>query len=138
MSDLEQARGCVRLMALAAWADGRLEGAELVTIQKLAQGLPQLAGVGPTSDIARAAQEELQQRGMEAALAAAAAAIRDRSYKELAFQCCARVMGSDSVFPPEEGDFLGRLQELLGLTIDDMRRLLVLATPGMHGGPPVR
>jgi hypothetical protein len=138
MAELDQARSCVRLMVLAAWADGRVEGSELVTIQKLAQSLPQLAKVGATSDIAREVREQLKELGMDACLASAAAGVRDRQYKELAFQCCARVMGADSVFPAEEGQFLGKLQELLGLSIDDVRRLLVLATPGMHGGPPVR
>jgi uncharacterized membrane protein YebE (DUF533 family) len=138
MADLRQARRCVQLMVLAAWADGHVEGTEAVAIQKLVTGLPQLSRVGPISDIAREAREELQEKGMEAALAHVAGEIQDVAYKELAFQCCARVIGADSSFPPEEQQFLARLQGLLGLGVDDMRRLLVLAAPGMHGGPPIR
>jgi Tellurite resistance protein TerB len=138
MSDVEQGRRCVQLMVLAAWADGHVEGTEAIAIQKLVQGLPELAGVGPISEIAREARQLLQDQGMEACLIGAASAIPDRSMKELAFQCCARVMGSDSVFASEEQDFLRKLQQLFSFSVDDIRRLLVLAAPGMHGGPPIR
>jgi prepilin-type processing-associated H-X9-DG protein len=138
MSDVEQGRRCVQLMVIAAWADGHVEGTEAIAIQKLVQGLPELAGVGPISEIAREARQLLQDQGMEACLIGAASALHDRSMKELAFQCCARVMGSDSVFASEEQDFLRKLQQLFSFSVDDIRRLLVLAAPGMHGGPPIR
>jgi hypothetical protein len=138
MIDVEQGRHCVQLMILAAWADGHVEGTEAIAIQKLVHGLPQLIGVGPISEIAREARQLLQEQGMEACLLGATSAIRDRAMQELTFQCCARVMGSDSVFATEEADFLRTLQHLFGFNEDDLRRLLVLAAPGMHGGPPVR
>jgi hypothetical protein len=125
-------------MVLAAWADGHVEGTEAIAIQKLVQGLPELAGVGPISEIARETRQLLQEQGMEACLIGAAAAIRDRPMQELAFQCCARVVGSDSVFSAEEEDLLRKLQQLFSFTVDDLRRLLVMAAPGMHGGPPIR
>ena len=138
MIDVEEGRRCVQLMVLAAWADGHVEGTEAIAIQKLVQGLPELSGVGPISEIARETRQLLQDQGMEACLVGAASAIRGRPMKELAFQCCARVSGSDSVFAIEEEDFLRKLQGLFEFSNDDMRRLLVLAAPGMHGGPPVR
>jgi uncharacterized membrane protein YebE (DUF533 family) len=138
MIDVEEGRRCVQLMVLAAWADGHVEGTEAIAIQKLVHGLPELSGVGPISEIARQTRQLLQEQGMEACMIGVATAIRDRPMKELAFQCCARVMGSDSVFATEEEDFLRKLQQLFGLSEDDMRRLLVLAAPGMHGGPPIR
>jgi uncharacterized membrane protein YebE (DUF533 family) len=138
MHDLAQARSVVELMVLAAWADGHVEGSEAIAIQKLTHGLPELDGVGAIAEIAREARQRLNESGMDACMIAATNALRDRQYKELAFQCCARVTGADSVFAHEEEDFLRKLQQLLALTIDDMRRLLVLATPGSHGGPPVR
>jgi len=138
MADVEQARRCVQLMVLAAWADGHVEGTEAVAIQKLVNGLHELSAAGHISEIARGVHQELTEKGMDACIAAYAAGLRDRSFKELAFQCCARVIGSDSSFPKQEEDFLRKLQHVFGFTEDDMRRLLVLAAPGMHGGPPVR
>jgi uncharacterized membrane protein YebE (DUF533 family) len=138
MADAEQGRRCVQLMVLAAWADGHVEGTEAIAIQKLVQGLPDLAQAGPISEIAREARQLLQDQGMEACLIGAASAIRDRPMQELAFQCCARVIGADSNFAAEEEDFLRKLQQLFSFSEDDLRRLLVLAAPGMHGGPPIR
>jgi len=66
--------------------------------------------------------------GMDACLAAAAAGLKDADYRELAFKCCARVMGADRVFPLQEETVLGRVQQLLGLSDADASRLLVLAT----------
>ena len=54
--------------------------------------------------------------------------VSDADYRELAFKCCARVMGADRVFPLEEESVLGRVQQLLELTDSDAGRLLVLAT----------
>ena len=65
---------------------------------------------------------------MDACLAEACAALPDRTYRELAFQCCAKVMGADRVFPVEEESVLRKLQGLLGLESGEAERLLVLAT----------
>jgi uncharacterized membrane protein YebE (DUF533 family) len=138
MADVEQARRCVQLMVLAALADGHVEGTEAVAIQKLVTGLNELSCAGHISEIAREVRKELTEKGMDVCMAAAAAGLKDRAFKELAFQCCARVVGADSSFPAQEEDFLRKLQQVLGFDMDDLRRLLVLAAPGMHGGPPVR
>jgi hypothetical protein len=65
---------------------------------------------------------------MDACLQEASAALRDRSYRELAFQCCAKVMGADHAFPAEEESVLRKLQGHLGFEAGEAERLLVLAT----------
>jgi hypothetical protein len=138
MRDERQAKKVVQLMVLAAWADGHVAGSEAITIQKLVHGLPMLDGVGSIAEMSRDTRTRLTEDGMEECIIQAAAGIRDREYKELAFQCCARVTGADSVLAAEEEEFLKKLQQLFALTVDDMRRLLVLASPGSSGAPPVR
>ena len=123
-----QARRVVELMVLSAWADGHVEGSEALAIQRQVAANPMLDGVGVVSEIGREARRWMLADGMDACLAAAAADLKDRDYRELAFQCCARVMGADRSFPLEEESVLGRLQNLLGLTDAEASRLLVLAT----------
>jgi len=115
-------------MVLSAWADGHVEGSEALAIQRQVASNPMLEGVGVVSEIARETRRWLLADGMDACLAAAAAELKDRDYRELAFQCCARVMGADRSFPLEEESVLGRLQNLLGVSDADASRLLVLAT----------
>src|SRR2546428_8402762 len=128
MSDAKQARRVVQLMVLAAWADGHVAGSEAITIQKLISGSHLLGGVGPIAELSRETRAQLVDEGMDECLIAAATALKDREYKELAFQCCARVMGADSIFAAEEEEMLRKMQQLFALNVDDMRRLLVLAT----------
>jgi uncharacterized membrane protein YebE (DUF533 family) len=123
-----QARRVVELMVLSAWADGHVEGSEALAIQRQVAANPMLDGVGVVSEIGREARRWMLADGMDACLAAAAADLKDRDYRELAFQCCARVMGADRSFPLEEESVLGRLQNLLGLSDAEASRLLVLAT----------
>jgi len=136
VTDAKQARRVVQLMVLAAWADGHVAGSEALTIQKLVTGVPMLDGVGPIAELSRDTRARMMEEGMDECVIAAATGLRDREYKELAFQCCARVTGADSVFAAEEEEFLRKLQQLFALTADDMRRLLVLASPGTAGAPP--
>jgi len=126
--DPDQARRVVQMMVLSAWADGQVEGSEALAIQRMVAGNPLLEGVGVVSEIGRETRKWLLAEGMDACLAAAAAGLKDSEYRELAFRCCARVMGADRVFPLEEESVLGRVQQLLGLTDSDAGRLLVLAT----------
>jgi uncharacterized membrane protein YebE (DUF533 family) len=126
--DPSQARRVVELMVLSAWADGHVEGSEALAIQKQVAANPKLEGVGVVSEIARETRRWLLSEGMDVCLAAAAGELKDREYRELAFQCCARVMGADRSFPLEEESVLGRLQNLLGVSDADASRLLVLAT----------
>lgn len=126
--DLEQARQVVQLMVLTAWADGHVEGSEALTIHKLVAAHPELREVGPTGDLSRIARERLLQLGLKEAVRESALALRDPRYRELAFQCCAKVSGADGEFVPAEEDMLTQLQDLFGFTAVEVKRLLVLAT----------
>ena len=61
-----------------------------------------------------AARRKLKQLGLLACVRDAASAIVERNQQELAFQCCAKVMGADRAFPVEEESMLRKLQDLLG------------------------
>jgi hypothetical protein len=128
MEDPRQARRVVQLMVLSAWADGVVQGSEAIAIQKMVSGIPLLRHVGPIAELCRETRTQMLDEGMDECLIGAAGALRDREYRELAFQCCARVMGADNVLQVEEEAVLKKLQQLLALSLDDMRRLLVLAT----------
>ncbi len=119
--DPVQARRVVQMMVLSAWADGHVEGSEALAI-------PMLERVGVVSEIGRETRKWMLADGLDACLAAAAGDLKDADYRELAFKCCARVMGADRVFPLQEETVLGRVQQLLGLSDADAGRLLVLAT----------
>ena len=128
MVDAQQGTKIVELMVLAAWADGHVAGSEAIIIQKLVNSSPLLAAVGPIAELSRETRARLLEKGMEASLIAAAAGVRDLEYRELGFQCCARVISADAEFAPSEEDFLKKLQDLFAFSVADMRRLLVLAT----------
>ena len=128
MHDLEQARHIVELMVLTAWADGRVVGSEALAIHKLTVTFPELRDVGPTGEISARAKGRLERVGMDAAVREAAAGVKDPRYREIAFQCCAKVSGADGLFVPEESAVLSELQEIFGYSDDDVKRLLVLAT----------
>ena len=128
MADAKQGTKVVQLMVLAAWADGHVAGSEAIIIQKLVNSSPLLAAVGPIAELSRDTRARLLEDGMGTSLIAAAAGVRDLEYRELAFQCCARVVGADAEFAASEEDFLKQLQELFAFSVADMRRLLVLAT----------
>jgi tellurite resistance protein len=127
MIDVAQARRVVELMVLTAWADGHVEGSEALMIRKLAASNHELREVS-TGDISRATRERLAEQGLDACLREAALGLTDRKYRELAFQCCAKVMAADGAYVAEEDDVLAKLQELFALSAADVRRLLVLAT----------
>jgi uncharacterized tellurite resistance protein B-like protein len=126
--DRSEAEHVIALMVLSSWADGKVVGSEAFAIQRLAAANPLLAHVRTISEIAEDTRARLQEKGMEPCLAEACAALRDREYRELAFQCCAKVMGADRAFPVEEESMLRKLQDLLGFDVVDAERLLVLAT----------
>src|SRR3954464_11198124 len=98
----DEAERLIALMVLAAWADGRVEGSEAFAIQRLVSANPLLAHLRPISAIADETRARLREKGMDACLAEACAALPDRSYLGLAFQCCPKVMGADRVFAIEE------------------------------------
>ena len=126
--DRQQAERVVELMVLAAWADGRVEGSEAITTQRLVATAPLLDALGPIGGINRSARAKLAEKGMDACLVEACSGLTDPAYRELAFQCCAKVMAADRAFPPEESGMLERIQALLGFDAHEAERLLVLAT----------
>ncbi len=125
---MEQARRILELMFLTAWADGRFEGSEALAIHKLAGQHAQLREVGPTGDIESIARRRLAQKGLDASVHEAAAQITERSQREIAFQCCAKVSGADGLLAPQESQVLRLLQSDWNLSPADVERLLVLAT----------
>jgi uncharacterized tellurite resistance protein B-like protein len=124
----DQARHIVELMVLTAWADGRVEGSEALTIHRLAAAFPELRHVGPTGEISAAAKRRLDRAGLAAAVREAAEGIADLHYREVAFQCCAKVCAADGVFVREENEVLTVLQQQFRFSSEDVKRLLVLAT----------
>lgn len=130
MADRRQARGVVELMFLTAWADGRFEGSEALTIHKLAVQVPELREVGATNEIDFAAKRSLRDKGLDEAVRDAAASICDTDYRELAFRACARVSGADGSFNPQEAKVLDLLRSIWQFTPADVERLLVLASRG--------
>jgi tellurite resistance protein len=128
MIDAAQARSVVELMVLTAWADGHVEGSEALMIRKLAASHHELRDGGPTGEISRAVRERLTEQGLDACIREAALALTDPKYRELAFQCCAKVMAADGAYVTEEDMVLSKLQELFAFSAADVRRLLVLAT----------
>lgn len=128
MVDVGQARKIVELMVLTAWSDGRVEGVEALAIHKLTLSFPELRDVGPTGEISRIAKNRLERVGIADAVSEVARGITDPRYREIAFQCCAKVSGADGVFVAEENEVLTGLQQLFGYSAEDVKRLLVLAT----------
>jgi len=90
--------------------------------------VPLLRGLRQTGGIDLAAKRRLDERGLEACVREAAAAITDRAQRELSFQSCARVSGADGAFGPEEATVLRILREAWQFSDEDVQRLLVLAT----------
>lgn len=128
MTDVEQAEHVIELMVLAAWADGRVEGSEALAVQRLAAKEPLLHGHGPVGDVSKVTHQRLVREGMEQCLLASVRGLKDKPYRELGFQCAAKVIGADTRFAVEEDQMLRRLQTMFGFQPADVERLLVLAT----------
>ena len=127
MADLEQAEHVIELMVLAAWADGRVEGTEAQAVQRLASREPLLHGHGPVGDVSKITHRRLVSEGMEQCLLASVRGLKDKPYRELGFQCAAKVMGKGNRSSVEEDRLLSRLQTMLGFQPADVERLLVVA-----------
>lgn len=126
-AEVDQARRIVELMVLTAWADGRVEASEAIAIHKLEASFPELRAVGPAGDLSSAAKARLQRSGLEAAVREVASGIVDERYRQIAFQCCARVCGADGRYVDEEAAVLRLLEQAFGFSPQDVERMLVLA-----------
>lgn len=127
---LDPAPSIVELMVLTAWADGKVEGAEALAVHKQVATHPLLQKVKGTAEISRRARARLQEVGLEDALREAAQRVQEPKLRELAFQCCVRVMGADADFDAHEAQVLATLQEAFALSNADVKRLMVLASRG--------
>ena len=115
-------------MFLTAWADGKFEGSEALAIHRLTTHEPLLREAGHAADVDRLVKQRLAERGLEACVRDAAAAITHPAQRELAFRSCAKVSGADGAFAPQEGKVLRILREVWNLSAEDAERLLILAT----------
>src|SRR5207245_9248384 len=116
---MEPARWILERMFLAAWSDGTFGSSEALAIHKLVAQVPLLRELRQTGGIDRAAKQRLDERGLEACVREAAAAITDRAQRELAFQSCARISGPGGAFAPEEATVLRILREAWRFADDD-------------------
>jgi hypothetical protein len=127
-SPVESARRILELMFLTAWADGKFEGSEALAIHRLTAQEPLLREAGQAADVDRIVKEQMAERGLEACVRDAGAAITHPAQRELAFRSCAKVSGADGAFVDQEGKVLRILREVWNLSSGDVERLLVLAT----------
>lgn len=125
---LDPAPSIVELMVITAWADGKVEGAEALAVHQQVAAHPLLQKVKSTAEISKRARARLQEVGLEDALREAAQRVQEPRLRELAFQCCVRVMGADSDFDAHEAQVLATLQEAFALSNADVKRLMVLAS----------
>jgi uncharacterized tellurite resistance protein B-like protein len=80
------------------------------------------------SGISKQVRARITAAGLEAALREVAALVLRRPDRELAYQCCVRVMGADGDLQAEEASVLATLQQAFEFSPMDVKRLLVTAT----------
>jgi uncharacterized tellurite resistance protein B-like protein len=120
---MRDARPVYELMVVAVWADGRVQPGEVLAVQRIVSTDPAFARVGDRSAIAREVRERVAAKGVDAALREAAAAVAPED-REAAFRFCARVVDADGEMAGEDAEVLGTLQEIFGLSGDDVVRLI--------------
>jgi tellurite resistance protein len=120
MPDVEGARRVYELMVLTAWADGKVEPNEALTVREIVAGFPD---IGNKSELSRAVKKRIDEKGFEDALRETAAAVTDRAERELAFRCCARVLNAGEM-DAADLEALASLQELFSLSGEDVKRLM--------------
>ena len=113
----QRARNIYGLLALTAWADGRIQHAILDEV-------PELASLPDKLDVADDAKRALDEMGLDAAVAQIASTLQTRDDQELAFACCVRILEADGIIAPEEFRVLRILRKLFGLTQNDVNRLI--------------
>jgi tellurite resistance protein len=121
---MNDAQRIYELMILTAWADGKIEPAEVLAIQRLVAAQPAFAAIAGRGEITRTIKEKIDRVGLEAVVRETASAIAARDDQEIAFRCCAHVLGADGELQGEEADVLGTLQELFSFSTADVKRLL--------------
>ncbi len=120
---MRDAQRIYELMVLTAWADGKVQAEEALAVHRTVAADPAFAQVGNKSEISRAIQKRISEKGLEASLREAASAIVEAD-RELAFRCCARVLSADGDLAVEDAQVLATLQELFGLSGEAVKRLM--------------
>ena len=121
---MTDARRIYELMVLTAWADGKVQPGEALAVQQIVGAEPALAKLEDRGQLAREIRARIDRQGLAASLREAAAPLVDRADRELAFRCCARVLHADGELGAEDAEALATLQELFGLSGEDVKRLL--------------
>jgi uncharacterized tellurite resistance protein B-like protein len=111
------------LIVLAAWADGRVQPEEALAVRQIVAQDQALGQVANKAEITRAAKARIVEKGLDAALREAAGAIEEGD-RELAFRACAVVLNADGQLAGEDAEVLATLQELFGLSGEDVKRLM--------------
>jgi hypothetical protein len=120
---MRDAQRIYELMVLTAWADGKVQAEEALAVHRIVAADPSFAQVGNKSEISRAMQKRISEKGLDALLREAASAIAEED-RELAFRCCARVLGADGDLAIEDAQVLDTLQEVFALSGDAVKRLM--------------
>jgi hydroxyethylthiazole kinase-like sugar kinase family protein len=120
---MQDARRIYELMVLTAWADGKVQAEEALAVHRIVAADPAFAQVGNKSEISRAIQKRISEKGLDASLREAASAIAEAD-RELAFRCCARVLSADGDLAVEDAQVLDTLQELFSLSGEAVKRLM--------------
>ena len=124
MPDAKAARKIYELMVLTAWADGKVEAAEALAVHEVVTSDPAFKDIGSKSEISRSVKARIDEKGLEDAIRETAHGLDAREDRELAFRCCAKVLDADGDVAAEEATALATLQELFGLSGDDVKRLM--------------
>ena len=85
---MQDARRIYELMVLTAWADGKVQAEEALAVHRIVAADPAFAQVGNKSEISRAIQKRISEKGLDASLREAASAIAEAD-RELAFRLVA-------------------------------------------------
>jgi hypothetical protein len=118
------APGIYQLMVITAWADNQLDPAEQSTAGRLLHEQPELQGLENRAELARLAREKLQQQGVRAAVAEVAALIPDEPSRNLALQCCAKVLAADGRLAHQEFAVISELRKSWGLPVEAVERII--------------
>lgn len=116
-------------VVVTAFADGRQGRDEAGIVDELAALDPSFATLGNTFELAVQVRVLVELHGVEEALEKITAAITDPADRQRSFRLCTRAMVADGRTDGDEALVLGSLQELFGLsheevvaTLDDERK----------------
>ena len=115
-----------QLMVLTARADETVDPREARVMASIVQQTADLQGLSDRAGLARAARVLLDQNGLAAAVGEIAGPIVDPGFRELAVQCCARVLAADGAVATSELDLMTALRRSFGYTVEEIERILTV------------